>query len=350
MPPTVGPETLPHQGCSTPLLLPSVPAGHWCTVGDLASASRVRHDVHMPELPDLEDYRAALEPRVVGATVQDVRIAGVSLLRTYDPPIEALVGRRILAVRRRGKRLVFALEDELFAVLHLMVAGRLRWLQHGAKLPGRIGLAAIDLSAPGAADRAGGTLAITEAGTRRRASLHVVAGEGALAEHDRGGLEPIGAHVADVAARLRIENRTLKRALTDPRRFAGIGNAFSDEILHAAGLSPVTRTARLTDDEVARLNAAMHEVLSAWVARLRAATGEGFPAEVTAFREGFAVHGKHGQPCPVCGTEVQRIRYADNETNYCPRCQTGGKLLADRSLSRLLKDDWPRTIDQLEGS
>ena len=304
----------------------------------------------MPELPDLEDYRAALEPRVVGAAVQDVRIAGVSLLRTYDPPIEALTGRRILAVRRLGKRLVFALEDELLAVLHLMVAGRLRWLEHGAKLPGRIGLAAIDLSVPDDPVGAGGTLAVTEAGTKRRASLHLVTGEGALAEHDRGGLEPIGADLADVAARLRVENRTLKRALTDPRRFSGIGNAFSDEILHAARLSPVKRTAGLTDDEVVRLNHAMHEVLSTWVARLRASTGDGFPARVTAFRPGFAVHGKHGQPCPVCGTEVQRIRYVDNETNYCPRCQTGGRLLADRSLSRLLKDDWPRTIDQLEGS
>lgn len=304
----------------------------------------------MPELPDLEDYRAALAPRVVDATVQRVRMVGVSLLRTYDPPVEALTGRRILAVRRLGKRLVFALEDELFAVLHLMVAGRLRWLESGAKLPGRTGLAAVDLSAPGDPDRAGGTLAITEAGTKRRASLHVVTGEATLAGHDRGGLEPIGADVAEVAARLRVENRTLKRALTDPRRFSGIGNAFSDEILHAARLSPVKRTERLTDDEVVRLNDAMDEVLSTWVARLRASTGDGFPAKVTAFRPGFAVHGKHGQPCPVCGTEVQRIRYADNETNYCPRCQTRGRLLADRSLSRLLKDDWPRTIDQLEGS
>ncbi|MFO7777757.1 MAG: DNA-formamidopyrimidine glycosylase family protein [Nitriliruptoraceae bacterium] len=304
----------------------------------------------MPELPDIEDYRAALEPRVIGARVHGVRITGVSLLRTYEPPVEAMRGRRILAVRRLGKRLVFGLEDELFVVLHLMIAGRLRWLEYGAKLPGRIGLAAIDLSAPDDPDRAGGTLAITEAGSKRRASLHLVTGEAAVAEHDRGGLEPIGADVADVAARLRLENRTLKRALTDPRRFSGIGNAFSDEILHAAGLSPVKRTARLTDDEVAALAHAMHEVLSAWIVRLRTATGAGFPAKVTASRPGFAVHGKHGQPCPVCGTEVQRISYADNETNYCPRCQTGGKLLADRSLSRLLKDDWPRTIDQLEGS
>lgn len=323
---------------------------HHDGTGPVAPTAAVRHDAPMPELPDLEDYRAALEPRVVGATVQGVRIAGVSLLRTYDPPIESVTGRRVLAVRRLGKRLVFAVEDGLFLVLHLMVAGRLRWLEHGAKLPGRIGLAAIDLSAPGSPAAAGGTLAITEAGTKRRASLHLVAGEDAVAEHDRGGLEPIGADVAEVAARLRLENRTLKRALTDPRRFAGIGNAFSDEILHAARLSPVKRTAQLTDDEVARLADAMQEVLSSWVARLRAATGDGFPSKVTAFRPGFAAHGRYGQPCPVCGTEVQRIRYADNETNYCPRCQTGGRLLADRSLSRLLKDDWPRTIDQFEGS
>jgi len=327
---------------------PLVGGGH--RIDGMAPPRPVRHDAVMPELPDLEDYRAALEPRVVGASVQAVRVTGVSLLRTYDPLIDALRGREILGVRRLGKRLVFAVEDELFLVLHLMVAGRLRWLEHGAKLPGRIGLAAIDLSRPGAPAEPGGTLAITEAGTKRRASLHLVAGADALAEHDRGGLEPIGADVAEVAERLRIENRTLKRALTDPRRFSGIGNAFSDEILHAARLSPVARTAGLSDEEVARLNEAMQEVLSTWVARLRAATGDGFPTKVTAFRPGFAVHGRYGQPCPECGTEVQRIRYADNETNYCPRCQTGGRLLADRSLSRLLKDDWPRRIDQLEGS
>ena len=304
----------------------------------------------MPELPDIEDYLAALRPRVVDATLHRTRITGFSLLRTFDPPVEALDGRRILEVHRLGKRLVFGFEDELFAVLHLMVAGRLRWLEHGAKVPGKIGLAAFDLSVPGDADRPGGTLVLTEAGTKRRASLHVVRGRDALADHDRGGLEPIGASAEAFAAALRLENRTLKRALTDPRRFSGIGNAFSDEILHAAGLSPVKRTAQLTDDEVARLHRATEQVLGEWVARLRETTGDGFPAKVTAFRAEFAVHGKHGQPCPVCGTEVQRIRYADNETNYCPRCQTGGKLLADRSLSRLLKDDWPRTIDQLEGA
>lgn len=304
----------------------------------------------MPELPDIEDYLAALRPRVVDATLTRVRITGFSLLRTFDPPVDALEGRRILEVHRSGKRLVFGFEDELFAVLHLMVAGRLRWLDHGAKIPGKIGMAAFDVSVPGDPHAPGGSLVLTEAGTKRRASLHVVRGREALAEHDRGGLEPIGASLEDFADRLRVENRTLKRSLTDPRRFSGIGNAFSDEILHAAGLSPVKRTAQLQDVEVAALHDATQRVLTEWVTRLREATGEGFPGKVTAFRPEFAVHGKHGQPCPVCGTEVQRIRYADNETNYCPRCQTGGKLLADRSLSRLLKDDWPRTIDQLEGA
>jgi formamidopyrimidine-DNA glycosylase len=304
----------------------------------------------VPELPDIEDYLAALRPRVVDATLQRVRITGFSLLRTFDPPVDALEGRRITEVRRSGKRLVFGFEDELFAVLHLMVAGRLRWVEHGARIPGKIGMAAFDLSLPGDPHAPGGSLVLTEAGTKRRASLHVVRGREALDEHDRGGLEPIGASLEDFTDRLRMENRTLKRALTDPRRFSGIGNAFSDEILHAAGLSPVKRTAQLRDVEVAALHDATQRILTEWVTRLREATGDGFPGKVTAFRPEFAVHGKYGRPCPVCGTAVQRIRYADNETNYCPRCQTGGKLLADRSLSRLLKDDWPRTIDQLEGA
>ena len=304
----------------------------------------------MPELPDIEDYLAALRPRVVDATLQRVRITGFSLLRTFDPPVEALEGRRVTEVHRLGKRLVFGFEEELFAVLHLMIAGRLRWVEHGAKIPGKIGMAAFDLSVPGDPHEPGASLVLTEAGTKRRASLHVVRGRDALQDHDRGGLEPIGASREAFERQLRLENRTLKRALTDPRLFSGIGNAFSDEILHAAGLSPVKRTAGLQDDEVARLHDATQRVLTGWVTRLREATGEGFPAKVTAFRPGFGVHGKHGQPCPVCGTEVQRIRYADNETNYCPRCQTGGRVLADRSLSRLLKDDWPRTIDQLEGA
>ena len=239
-------------------------------------------------------------------------------------------------------------EDDLFAVAHLMVAGRLAWATPGATVPSKVGLAAFDWSLPGDADTPGGTLLLREAGTKKRAALHVVAGEEGLADHDRGGIEPLEADLAAFTAQLRTERRTLKRALTDPRRFSGIGNAFSDEILHAAGLSPVRRTDQLDDGEVAVLHAASQRVLADWVTRLREQTGEGFPEKVTAFREGFAVHGRYGQPCPVCGTEVQRIRYADNETNYCPTCQTGGRLLADRSLSRLLKDDWPKTVDELE--
>jgi formamidopyrimidine-DNA glycosylase len=309
----------------------------------------------VPELPDIEDYLAALRPRVLGARLERVRITGFSLLKSYDPPLTAIEGQRITELRRLGKRLVFGFggvpdeEEPLFAVLHLMIAGRLRWREHGAKPPGKVGLAAFDLTVPDG-DEPGGTLVLTEAGTKKRASLHVVRGEDALAEHDRGGIDPLTADRAAFAAQLQLENRTLKRALTDPRRFSGIGNAFSDEILHAAGLSPVQLTRNLAEEQVTHLHDATRRVLEDWVARLREATGDGFPDKVTAFRPEFAVHGKHGEPCPVCGTAVQRIRYADNETNYCPRCQTGGKLLADRSLSRLLKDDWPRTIDQLEGA
>lgn len=309
----------------------------------------------MPELPDIEDYLAALGARVLDATLLRTRVVGISLLRTYDPPLEATHGRRVVGLRRLGKRVVVELDpgdddEPLFLVLHLMIAGRLRWLDPGAKLPGRIGLAGFDWSRPGDPTTPGGTLVVTEAGTTRRASLHVVCGEAALAGHDRGGIDPLGSDLATFRTQLTVENRTVKRALTDPRRFAGIGNAFSDEILHVARLSPVKRTRDLADEEVAALHAATRTVLRAWVARLREETGDGFPREVTAFRPGFAVHGKHGQPCPDCGTEVQRIRYASNETNYCPRCQTGGRILADRSLSRLLKDDWPRTVDELEGA
>lgn len=304
----------------------------------------------MPELPDIEDYLAALRPRVLDATLQTVRITGFSLLRTVDPPVDALEGVRVTGLRRIGKRIVLGLEQDLFAVIHLMIAGRLRWVEHGAKVPGKLGLAAFDFSAPGHPTTAGGSLVLTEAGTKRRASLHLVRGEDALAAHDRGGIDPLTASVENFGVQLRTENRTLKRALTDPRRFSGIGNAFSDEILHAAGLSPVQRTSGLTDEDIRRLHAATQQVLTAWVTRLREATGDGFPTKVTAFRPEFAVHGKHGEACPVCATRVQRIRYADNETNYCPRCQTGGKLLADRSMSRLLKDDWPKTIDHLEGA
>jgi formamidopyrimidine-DNA glycosylase len=309
----------------------------------------------VPELPDIEDYLAALRPRVLGARLERVRIVGFSLLKSYDPPITAIEGQRITELRRLGKRLVFGFgevegePDPLFAVLHLMIAGRLRWREHGAKPPGKVGLAAFDLTVPDG-DEPGGTLVLTEAGTKKRASLHLVRGEAGLADHDRGGIDPLTADLDAFTAQLQLENRTLKRALTDPRRFSGIGNAFSDEILHAAGLSPVQLSRNLDAEQVARLHATTREVLADWVARLREATGDGFPEKVTAFRPDFAVHGKYGEPCPVCGTAVQRIRYADNETNYCPRCQTGGKLLADRSLSRLLKDDWPRTVDELEGA
>jgi formamidopyrimidine-DNA glycosylase len=309
----------------------------------------------VPELPDIEAYLTALRPRVLDARLERVRVTGFSLLRTYDPPLSSIEGQRVTELRRLGKRLVFGFgtvdgePEPIFAVLHLMIAGRLRWREFGAKPPGKVGLAAFDLTAPGT-DDPGGTLVLTEAGTKKRASLHLVRGEDGLAAHDRGGIDPLSADLDAFAEQLRTENRTLKRALTDPRRFSGIGNAFSDEILHTAGLSPVQHTRNLDDEAVATLHAATLQVLEDWVARLGAAAEEAFPEKVTAFRPEFAVHGKHGEPCPVCGTAVQRIRYADNETNYCPRCQTGGKLLADRSLSRLLKDDWPRTIDELEGA
>ncbi|MFA9431577.1 Fpg/Nei family DNA glycosylase [Egicoccus sp. AB-alg2] len=307
----------------------------------------------MPELPDIEDYLAALRPRVVGARLDRLRITGFSLLKTFDPPVSAIEGQRITDLRRLGKRIVFVFDDvpgapePLFAVLHLMIAGRLRWREAGAKIPGKLGMAAFDVSDGPLGD---GTLLLTEAGTKKRASLHVVRGEAALAEHDRGGVDPLSVDLDGFAEQLRLENRTLKRALTDPRRFSGIGNAFSDEILHAARLSPVKRTRQLTDEELAHLHATTRTVLTDWIRRLRERTGDGFPEEVTAFRPDFAVHGKYGEPCPVCATTVQRIRYADNETNYCPRCQTEGKLLADRSLSRILKEDWPKTVDQLEGA
>ncbi len=308
----------------------------------------------MPELPDIEDYLAALRPRVLGATLQSARIRSFSLLKTYDPPVERIEGQRITELRRLGKRLVFGFgevpdaDETIFAVLHLMIAGRLRWADEpGAKVPGKIGLAAFDIVAGDGLGR-DGTLILTEAGTRKRASLYLERGEEGLANHDRGGIEPLEVELEEFRAALTRENRTVKRGLTDPRVFHGIGNAFSDEILHRAGLSPVKRTKQLTDEEFTRLHDVTRTVLTEWVDRLRAATGDGFPTDVTAFRPDFAVHGKYGAPCPVCGAPVQRIRYASNETNYCPRCQTGGKLLADRSLSRLLKDDWPKTVDELE--
>jgi formamidopyrimidine-DNA glycosylase len=294
----------------------------------------------LPELPDVVVYLEALEPRVLGRRLSGVRLLSPFLLRTVDPPITALRDRRVLTLGRMGKRIVLGFEDELFLVIHLMIAGRLRWGPPGMKAPGRIGLAALDFDA--------GTLVLTEAGSKRRASLHVVAGSAGLAGFERGGLEPLETSPAEFAARLRLESHTLKRALTDPRLFSGIGNAYSDEILHRARLSPLKLTGRLSDEETTRLYVAVQTVLQEWTQRLRAERGEGFPERVTAFRDGMAVHGRYRQPCPTCGTPVQRIRYAENETNYCPSCQTEGRLLADRGLSRLLKEDWPRSLEELD--
>lgn len=287
-------------------------------------------------------YVRLLAPRVVGQPLERVRLASPFLLRSAEPPLGEAFGRRVRGALRLGKRIVLALEGELFLVLHLMVAGRLRWKEPGAKVPGKLGLAAFDFPS--------GTLLLTEAGGKRRASLHLVRGAAALSELDPGGLEPLEATEAEFAAALRRESHTLKRALTDPHLLSGIGNAYSDEILHAARLSPVKLTTRLGGDEVARLHAAARETLVAWTDRLWRETGEGreFPEKVTAFRDGMAVHGRYGLPCPACGTPVQRIVHAENEANYCPTCQTGGKLLADRALSRLLHGDWPRTLEELE--
>src|SRR6266853_1469195 len=294
----------------------------------------------MPELPDIVVYIEHLEASIIGQALERVRLMNPFVLRSVTPPIASVEGRKVVGVRRMGKRIVIAFEGELFLVLHLMIAGRLRWLGTDAKLPGRITLAAFELS--------GGTLVFTEAGTKRRASLHVVEGEAALAAMDPGGLDVLVAGLQEFADRVKRENHTLKRALTDPRLFSGIGNAYSDEILHRAKLSPALLTQKMSADEVRGLFESTRAVLSDWTDRLRAEARDRFPEKVTAFRDDFAVHGKYRQPCPVCGTSVQRIAYADNETNYCPRCQTGGKLLSDRSLARLLHDDWPRTIEELE--
>ena len=294
----------------------------------------------MPELPDVTVYIEALAPRVVGARLERVRLLTPFLLRSVDPPVSAVAGKTVTRLGRLGKRLVLALEDELFLVIHLMIAGRLHWKPAGAKPPGKIGLAAFDFST--------GTLTMTEAGTKKRASLDVVRGEAALRDHDPGGLEVLDVDLASFQAALTAENHTLKRVLTDPRVFSGIGNAYSDEILHRARLSPVKHSQALDDDEVRRLHAATRVVLTEWIERLRCEAGEDFPEGVTAFRRDMAVHGRYGKPCPECGAPVQRIVYADNETNYCARCQTGGRMLADRSLSRLLHDDWPRTLDEWE--
>ena len=294
----------------------------------------------MPELPDVEVYVEAVRDRVVGRPLAGVRLGSPFLLRTVDPPLSAFAGRRVTSVSRMGKRVVLAFEGDHFLCLHLMIAGRLHWKPAGAKLPGKMGLAAFDFP--------DGTLTLTEAGTKRRAALHAFAGRAGLAALDRGGIEPLSATKAAFREALLRENHTLKRALTDPRLLAGIGGAYSDEILHRARLSPMQLTAHLDDGEVERLLVATREVLSGWTERLRRDAGGEFPEGVTAFRDGMAVHGRHRQPCPDCGTAVQRIVHAENETDYCPRCQTGGRILSDRSLARLLKDDWPRTVEEME--
>ena len=294
----------------------------------------------MPELPDIVLYIEHLERRVLGKVLERVRLTSPFVLRSVQPQIDAVEGKRVLGLRRLGKRIVFALEDELFLILHLMIAGRLHWKERGAKARGKSTLAAFDFDE--------GTLLLTESSTRKRASLHVVHGEEALRAHDPGGLEVLESGLDAFRAALGRERHTVKRALTDPRLFSGIGNAYSDEILHRARLSPLQRTDQLDETEVARLHDATRGVLEEWTARLREEAGGDFPEKVTAFRKGMAVHGRYREPCPVCGAPVQRIVHAENESNYCARCQTGGKVLKDRALSRLLKGDWPRSIDELE--
>jgi formamidopyrimidine-DNA glycosylase len=294
----------------------------------------------MPELPDILAYLEALTPRVLGQPIESARVLSPFVLRTVDPPFSEIEGKHVRSLDRLGKRIVFALDDDLYLVIHLMIAGRLRWRARDGKLFGRMTLVAFDFPA--------GTLALTEAGTKRRASMHLVRGESALEPFRRGGLNVLAITEHEFAERLRSESHTLKRALTDPRLFDGIGNAYSDEILHHARLSPLQLTRRLDDDGVHRLYESVQSTLRQWIDRLGAEARAGFPEKVTAFREGMAVHGRFKQPCPVCGAPIQRIRYADNETNYCARCQTDGRLLADRAMSRLLKHDWPRTLEELE--
>jgi formamidopyrimidine-DNA glycosylase len=293
----------------------------------------------MPELPDITLYIEALEKRILGERLEAVRIQSPFLLRTFEPPMAEAVGKTVRSLRRIGKRIALGLDDHLWLVLHLMIAGRLHWKPREAKLLGKASLASFSFS--------GGTLQLTEAGTKHRASLYLLRGDDALRDHDPGGLEPLSATFEQFDAALRRENHTVKRSLTDPRLYSGIGNSYSDEILHRARLSPLALTHKLTEDEAKRLYTATRESLVEWTDRLRTEAGDGFPEKVTAFRPGMAVHGRFGEPCPVCAAPVQRIRYADNETNYCPRCQTNGRILADRSLSRLLKDDWPRSLDEL---
>jgi formamidopyrimidine-DNA glycosylase len=294
----------------------------------------------MPELPDISAYLTALETRIAGQPIERIRLASPFLLRTVQPPLASVEGRAVRELRRIGKRIAIGVDGDIWLVLHLMIAGRLHWRSAGAKLSGRATLAVFDFP--------NGSLVLTEAGTKHRASLHVIAGEDGLRAIDPGGIDVFTSTLAEFRAALTAENRTLKRALTDPRLLSGIGNAYSDEILHAAQLSPVKLTHKLDANEWERLFAATRQTLALWTDRLRKNAGAEFPEKVTAFREGMAVHGRYGKPCPVCGQKIQRIRYADNETNYCAECQTGGKVLADRSLSRLLKSDWPRTLDELE--
>jgi len=294
----------------------------------------------VPELPDILGYLTALEPRVVGQRLESVRLSSPFLLRSVAPPLREAGGRRVLALRRIGKRIVFALEGDLFLVLHLMVSGRLHWRKRGAKVGGRGALAAFDFP--------DGALVLSEASTKKRASLHLVAGEAALAELDRGGIEVLGVDLARFREALTRENHTAKRSLTDPRLFSGIGNAYSDEILHRARMSPTKLTQKMSNEEIDRLYEAVQGVLGEWVGRLSEEASRAFPEHVTAFREGMAVHGRYGKPCPACGSPVQRIVYAENESNYCATCQTGGKLLADRALSQLLRGDWPKTLEELE--
>jgi formamidopyrimidine-DNA glycosylase len=293
----------------------------------------------VPELPDVTVYLEALEPRIVGQQLRKLRLLNPFVLRTVVPSAAELAGHHVIALRRIGKRIVMELDGGLFIVIHLMIAGRFRWMTPGAKAPGKIGLAAFDFDA--------GTLVLTEAGSKRRASIHLVQGEEALAQFDPGGIDVLNASLEDFTERIRHERHTLKRTLTDPHLFSGIGNAYSDEILHRARLSPVQMSTNLSDEEIKRLWTATKATLVDWIERLRKETGAGFPEKVTAFRKEMAVHGKYNEPCPDCGTPVQRIVYAENETNYCARCQTGGKLLADRALSRLLHGDWPKSIDEL---
>jgi formamidopyrimidine-DNA glycosylase len=300
----------------------------------------VTRDQQLPELPDIELYLNALAPRVLHQPLERLRLGNPFIVRTIEPPIRAVEGHKVIGLRRVGKRIVFALEADLFVVVHLMIAGRLRWRDRGAAIPGKVGLAAFDFPT--------GTAILTEQGARRQAAVHIVAGVDGLTSLDPGGLEVLESSLPEFAQRLTEENHTLKRALTDPHIFSGIGNAYSDEILHAAQMSPMTLTSNLGDADIARLHEATVHTLEHWIHRLRDETGDSFPEKVTAFREGMAVHGRYGKPCPRCAAPIQRIVYARNEANYCATCQTGGRLLSDRALSRLLKQDWPRTVEDME--